>query len=248
MAASLVQSNSGAVSTATTGITPTLAAPAGAGNLLIVEAAAGSVVGAGNRPSGYTQSTGMGQVTNLAHYLWWKVATGGEDDAPFTLDASATCTWVMKEYSGLDSSPYDTSDGNTGAGTGTHTTPAITPTAGDRLLVASIGGINSVNVDTLGSWTNSFTEREDDATTLAAGASLNIGSADRSITANGTDTFSTTATYEGVNDPDANTGLIISFKVAGAGGNQTPTPGAGSVPIAGTTLTMGRGILMPDEL
>lgn len=220
-AAALVQSKATPVNTATATNTVTWDTPATAGNTLVIIVGADDYISAGNRPSGFTFSTGMGQETFLGHYLFWKVASGGETSAQYTLGSSATSAWVTAEISGLDASPYDTSNGQlVGTGSTTYTTPSITPTAGDRYIIASIGGSSAAGSMTLTNWTNSFVERQDVSTTLGSGTRDVIGYADYAVTANGSTGYSTGADYQ-LQTAQSRTGLIIAFKVATGGGSGT---------------------------
>jgi len=219
-AATLVQSKSVAVNTATATNTVTWDASATAGNVLVIIVGSDDYITSGNRPAGYTFSTGMGQEGFLGHYLFWKVAAGGETSAQYTLSASATSSWITAEISGLDASPYDVSNGQLAGSGEAYTTPAVTPTSGDRYLIASMGGSNATLTLTLSTWLNSFIERHDIGNTLGSGTRDTVGYADLAVTANGATAYSSGATY---NDAGGNrTGLIIAFKVA-AGGAAVPS-------------------------
>lgn len=232
MAASLVQSKAAAQNTGDATVDATWDTPATAGNLLLIIVGADDY--AASPPTDFTQSTGCGQETFLGHYVWWKVAAGGETSATYTIGSAAPSCWITAEYSGLTASPYDTSDGTfIQSSSTTMTTPTITPTTGDRLLIASIGGSLSNTMNGMGTWLNSFTERQDIWTTLGSGTRDNVGMADRSVTGDGSTGFSSGATY--AQACQSRTGIIIAFKVAAGGTDATATPA-----VIATTATVPR--------
>lgn len=213
MSAALVQSKSAAQNTGDATVDATWDTPAVAGNLLIIIVAADDY-NVGN-PTGFTLSTGCEQETFLGHYLWWKVAAGGETSATYTIGSASPSCWITAEYSGMEAVPYDISAGQLAQSTSTtYTTPAITPTAGDRLLIATIGGSYNAGSISLSAWLNSFAERQDIGTTLGSGTRDVAGLADLAVTANGSTAYSSGATY--APQAQARTGIIAAFKVAGA--------------------------------
>lgn len=218
MAASIVQQNEGAQNTGDATVDATLGSGCAAGNTIVVIVGADDYRTAGGIPTGFTESTGCKQETFLGHYLWWKVATGGETTFGYTIGSASPSCWEVFEISGLHASaPYDVSNGQFAQSSGTsYTTPTITPTAGDRYLVGSIGGSLSNTLSGVDTWLNSFTEREDTFTTLASGTRDVIGMADRSVTADGLTGYSTGASYTGATTCQSRTGIIVAFKVAAA--------------------------------
>lgn len=134
-----VQVKTGAQNTGLSTVTATLDSAATVGNLLVL------IVGADDYrsgvPTGYTESAGAAQETFLGHYLWWKVAAGGETSAAYTIGSAAPSAWLFAEFPGIAASPYDVSGGQLAQSSGTsYTTATITPSAGSRMLIASIGG------------------------------------------------------------------------------------------------------------
>lgn len=220
MSASIVQSKSAAQNTGLATVTATWTSAASAGNTLLVIAAADDYRTAGGTPSGFTQSTGCGQETFLGHYLWWKVAAGGETSTTYTIGSASPSCWITMEISGLTGSPYDISNGQfTQTSATNYTTPAITPTSGDRFLVGSIGGSLNANFSAgQGSWLNSFTEvpNGDIVTTLGSGTRDSAAASSFAVTANGSTAYSTGSTWDGGSTPQSRTGIIVAFKVAGA--------------------------------
>lgn len=221
MPATVVQNLEAAQNTGLATVTVNHSA-ATAGNLLILVVGADdyrTTVG-GGRPesSGYTLPTGGSQQTFLGHYVWYKVATGGETSVQYTIGSASPSCWEFYEVSGLDAAPYDTSNGQlAGSSATTYTTPAITPSAGERWLFASIGGSLSSALSGVDTWINSFVELNDTFTTLGSGTRDVISGAERTVTADGVAAYSTGATYSGAVSPQSRTGIILSFKVAAAG-------------------------------
>lgn len=242
MAVTVVQNLEAAQNTGLATVTVSHSA-ATAGNLLVLIAGADdyrTTVGAG-RPesSSYTLSTGCAQETFLGHYVWWKVAAGGETSVQYTIGSASTSCWEWYEFSGLTSSPFDISNGQLAGSAGnTYTTPAITPTAGDRYLLASMGGsLSAANPTGMGTWLNSFTELNDTANTLGSGTRDVIGAAALSVTANGSTAYSSGATYDATS-PQTRTGIILAFKVAAAGTNASATEATASGAAQGPAIAV----------
>lgn len=221
MAATLVQSAEGtstlATVTAAFSVTPTN------GNLIVLRFAADDYNGTPN--TGWTQSTGMEQQTYHGGYLWWKIASGGSNSFQYTIGSATNSSWTLEEWSGLEASPYDTSNGQSAvSSSGSYTTPSITPSAGDRLLLAALGSSNSsgdMSADLTG-WTNSFAGTACSGPASATGTRVNIGGAYLAVTANGSTSYSTGASFPFTKQ--SHSGMIIAFKVAsGGGGSQTLT-------------------------
>jgi hypothetical protein len=203
----------------------TLAGAATANNQILLVVGADDY--ANTPPTDFTQHTGCEQETFLGHYLWRSTAAGGETSINYTLGTASPSAWIIAEVSGLDSAtPYDTSNGQFAQSSATsYTTPTITPTAGDRLLVATIGGsLNSAFTSGMGSWLNSFTEQADVWTVLGSGTRDSIGLAILSVTANGSTGYSSGATWDGATSPQARTGMIMALRVAGAAAATSAPP------------------------
>lgn len=220
MAISRVQSNSGAQNSGLATVTATWASPATAGNLLVL--IVGSDDYAASPPSGWTQSTGCKQETFLGHYVWWKVAAGGETSVNYTIGSAATSAWITAEYLGVHSSPYDTSNGQLAASSAnTYTTAAVTPGSGDRLLIASMGGsLGAAGLTTTSAWLNSFTAVRDSATVLGSGTRDLVGYAERIVTADGATGYSSGCTYN--ISAESRTGILIAMKAAPAAAPGVP--------------------------
>lgn len=234
MAATLVQSAEGTSTLAT--VTASFPSTPTNGNLIILRFAADDYNGTPN--AGWTQSTGMEQQTFHGGYIWWKIAAGGSNSFQYTIGSAANSSWTLEEWSGLEASPYDISAGQcTNSSASSYTTPSITPTAGDRLLLAAIGSSNNggdMSADLTG-WTNSFTGSICSGPVSASGTRDNIGGAYRTVTANGSTSYSTGASFPFTKT--SHSGMIIAFKVASGGSNYTISADPGAVTITGTAAT-----------
>lgn len=231
MPATVVQNLEGAQNTGlATNTVAHSAAVAGNTLILVVGSDDYRTTAGASRPesSGYALVTGGSQETFLGHYVWVKVAAGGETSVQYTIGSAATSCWEFYEVSGLDtSSPVDISNGQLAASAAnSYTTPSITPTAGERWLFASMGGSLSAALTGMGTWLNSFVELNDTVTTLASGTRDIIGAASRTVTADGVTSYSSGATYDATS-PQSRTGIIVAFKMAGAA---TGDGGPGYVP------------------
>lgn len=229
MPASIVQVNSGANNAPGSATqSATLASGTSANNqVLVVVGADDYAVNPSGIPSGMTEHTGCRQETFLGTYLWRKTAGSGETTFSYTLGSASPSCWIAVEVAGIDSAtPYDISSGQFAQSSATnYDTPTLTPTSGDRLLVAVIGGsLNGAFSTGMGAWTNSFAEQADVWTTLGSGTRDSIGLAILSVTANGSTGYTTNATWDGAISPQSRTSMIMALKVAGAAGTTAPPP------------------------
>lgn len=214
MAIAFVKSGKGTAAASTT-ITPAFGTATTSGNLIVLGFSSDNVVsGTG---TGWTQSANMSQVGNNAGYTWWRISTGQTSFPVATLAGSANTSWVVAEFSGADSSPYDASQGQvTATGAVSYTTPNITPSTGNRVLVANILGSAAGN-DLSGaytSWLNSFTAIDNNGQVGIAGDETCAGMAYRLVVGNGVTTFSSGATFPA--SCSGRVGEIISFNEAAA--------------------------------
>ena len=86
----VVQTKTGNSTLATTAATWNTSATAG--NLLIILVASDDYNA--TPPTGFTESTGCGQESFLGHYLWWKVAAGGETSVNYTIGSAVISAWA----------------------------------------------------------------------------------------------------------------------------------------------------------
>jgi hypothetical protein len=194
-----VQQNSGTTNGVTT-ITPTLPGATTAGNSIVLMV---SSAGTLSTPAGFTSRSP--QVNLQGCYLFDKlVASGNATDTPsMTQGSTFNATWLIAEYSGITA--FVTSNGgNTGlVGSGSTSTASITPSAGNRLLVAYMsitgnGPATTFSASDPQSWTNSFTGETSITRTGTAGAgrdSMVSGWATRQVAANGSTAYSTAASW-----------------------------------------------------
>lgn len=217
--AALVQSNKGLGTTAIT--SPAFAGATTAGNLIVLSFASDDYNGTPD--AGWTESTGMRQQTFHGGYVWWRISTG-ETSFQYTIGSAVRSAWVLQEFSGNWTSPYDISNGQFAQSfSASYTTPAIAPTTGNRLLIAAMGGsLTSGNESAdMTAWLNSFTHVLSSG--QPSGVCTPIGVAYRLVTGDGTTTFSSGATY--AVPVDSRSGMIIAFKeaavatTAGVGGS-----------------------------
>jgi hypothetical protein len=236
MAIALVQKANGTSTTATTtasfGVAPT------SGNLVVLTFASDDYNASPN--AGWTQSTGMEQQTFHGGYIWWRISDGS-NSLQYTIGSATRSSWTLREFSGVNPTPYDISNGTfTQASGGTQATPNITPTAGDRLLVGGWGFSAGSNLTGFtGTASNSFTDLE-----FGGVGTIDVSvSAYLLVTANGSTAYGSTFTQTVGSTPQARSGLVIAFTAAAAGGT-TFTAAAGSYALTGSSAGVaGRAIL-----
>jgi hypothetical protein len=231
MAIALVQKANGTSTTATT--TASFSVAPTSGNLVVLTLATDDYNGTPD--AGWTQSTGMEQQTFHGGYIWWRISNGS-NSLQYTIGSATRSAWTLREFSGVDPTPYDTSNGQfTQAAGSTQATPNITPTAGDRLLVAGWGFSAGSNLTSFaGTVSNSFT----DVTYGGVGTIDVSASAYLLVTANGSTAYGSTHTQTTGGTPTARSGLVIAFKAAAAGGGTTFTAAAGSYALTGASAAL----------
>jgi hypothetical protein len=208
----LIQTQTGTSAVATTTATFTAAT---AGNLLVLIAAADAYKT--GDPSGWTAPTGGAQQTFLGHYMWFKVAAGGETSVAYTIGAATTSAWIVLEFNNVLASPYDTSNGQLAANSDVvYTTPAVIPSAGRRLAVATIADSRSApSTTTQSTWLNGYTEVADLVTPNTTGTNQNVAAATLLLDGDGSTATSTGSSFSF--GPDARTAIIAVFKASLAG-------------------------------
>lgn len=217
------QSKAAAVNTATATNTVTFNQTAATGNLLVLVVGSDATV---STPSGWTSSAGTAQVQFEGHYLWWRISTGTETQVQYVLTTASVSAYAFLEFTSIAAAPYDVSNGQNAVGSpDNYATPAVVPTAGRRLAIASIGGTQGSPFLLTGvsGWTNSYVEVADVHTTPTAGRQQEIGVATLTLTADGIASTSTAATFEG-DVGDGPSGIIAVFKVAAGTGVQRNQP------------------------
>lgn len=237
MAASIVQSKAAAVNTGDASVDISFNSTPTSGNVVVLCVGSDDYKTAEATDNGVsmTLSNECAQENFMGCYLWWRVSSGG-NAFQYNIGSAATSCWILLEISGLDATPYDGSEGQfVQASSESYTTPNLTPTAGDRLLLALMGFTRSANFTTLDTWLNSFTEIVDISTTLGSGTRDQIGIAQRSVTANGSTAYSSGATSDGTGTANSRYGIIIAFEVAAGGTDVTAQPA-----VVATTTTAPR--------
>ena len=181
---SIVQQNSGTFSG--TSFTPTLPGASSASNGIILIVAGNTTV---TTPASWTLRTS--QVNFMGHYCYTRDGVSLTSVAVSNSAGQGTW-WIAEILSGV----YDTSTSANNTATGTsYTTPNLTPTAGTRILIASIGStVDTVQARTVSGWTNSFIEQADVQQTSADWPMQGVAVLDNQ-SANGVASYSTSATY-----------------------------------------------------
>ena len=179
-------------------------------------------------PAGWTLR--RSEVANLGHYLFTR---DGDGTNSWSIPSAHVGTWYVAE---IGNGAYDTSAAaNNVFSAITHSTSNLTPSAGTRLVIASVGGANN-NPNTITSWTDDFTEVAD--VYVAAMDHPSHGVATRTVTANGSGSYATTATYQFMTN--SRTAIIASFVTTGSGsGGSTPLVTSVTPVNAATGVTTG---------
>ena len=186
----------------------TLPAASSASNRVVVIITGNTAVAT---PTGWTLRTS--QVNYMGHYLWDRA--GGS--ASYTFNASGQVTWFIEEVeAGVYVSALSQNDST---GSGSYSTPNLTPTAGERHLLTSLGSTHASSARTLSGWTGGFVEQAD---LCVATADFPMGGyADQEVTANGSTAYGTTGTYS-LTSP-GRTAIIGAYETS-SGGGVTATP------------------------
>jgi hypothetical protein len=167
-----------------------LPAASSASNLVVLIVAGNTTV---TTPSGWRTTTGTGgnQVNDMGHYLFDRQ---GVSITSITMaSAAGVGTWWMAEIAG--GVFVSTSGQNNVASSTTYNTASLTPSAGTRILVASIASLASAQqVRTVSGWTNSFVEQADVCQPSADYPMQGVAVLDNTV-ANGSTAYSTTTTY-----------------------------------------------------
>jgi hypothetical protein len=177
--------------------------------------------------TGWTQSSEMEQQGYHGAYLWWRISTGETSPQAYTIGSATVSAWILMEFSGNDATPYDTSQGLIVNSTDeTYTTDNITPTSGNRLLVAMVGGslAGDLSAYVCGGWTNSFTTVDHTNTGNTGATNDIIGAAYRIVAADGSTAYSTTGDFDTGSAAivQSRSALIISFKESASSQSNAP--------------------------
>jgi hypothetical protein len=200
---SIVQQASGAFTG--TSFTPTLPGASDSANCVVIIVAANTTV---TTPTNWTLRTS--QVNLMGHYLYDRAGVSLTSVA--MSNASGQGTWWIAE---IASGAHDiSSSANAGSGNSTtYNTPTLTPTAGTRLVIASLGStITGGAARTISGWTNSFVEQADVCQPTVDGPMQGVALLD-DFTANGSTGYSTTGTYS--TSSNGRTAIITAYVTAG---------------------------------
>jgi hypothetical protein len=180
----IIQRNAGTFNGTSFSVAPS-AGSFGTGTVLVVAVFGNTTV---TTPGGATQRTTS--VVDMGLYSY-DLAGSGQSSVGFT-NAAGTGEWFVWELSS-GSTWLTGSAAQVNTALGTYTTPSITPTLGNRHLLAVAGGNGAGSARDVSSWTNSFTEFADNQVltqdwTFSAGADVDVA-------ADGLTSYSTTATF-----------------------------------------------------
>jgi hypothetical protein len=208
-----VQFNSGTYAPGGTSVVVTLPNPTDSGNMVVVGFTGSSIV---TQPGGNPFSLWRSEVDLMGQYLWDKQGAG-DNSWTFTQGGGGGHWWVMEILDGV----RDVVNGQRG-GSGASPTAAVTPAAGDKEIIASIGCIAGTAgaVRTLDALTNSFTELTeggDPTSDSPMGAVAYL-----QVTANGSTAYSTTATFSG--STFNQTSIVAAYTTTADAGAATATP------------------------
>jgi hypothetical protein len=248
MALSISQFNAGDTGTgAPSSATVTLPGASTNGNVLVMAVSSDAYVS--TPPSGWTLNANCSNMTFLGQYVYTKLTGGGESSWNVTPDSAASLAWVVFEVAGADSSAFDVAAAQFAQSFGaSYTTADLTPTAGERLLVAAFGGsLSSTSLQGVSGWTNSFTEVADAWSKKTSGTNDTVGVATRVVIADGSTVYNTSVTWDNSVTPQARAAIILSLKGA-VGANLAPTANAGSNrTVPANTLVMLSGLGSSDS-
>jgi hypothetical protein len=237
VAATIVQTAKGTSTLAT--VTAAFATAPTNGNVVILAFAADDYNGTPN--AGWNQRTDMEQQTYHGGYVWDRVQSGGGNSFQYTIGSATNSSWVLLEISGLDASYYDVSVGNFVQSYATTLASSnLTPTAGDRLILAFFGASSDgPHSDFTGnlSASNSFTHVVSSGPSLVNNSDF-IGCAQLAVTANGSTAYNTTGTIP--DDSQSRSAMLISLKVATGGTAYSLTASGASYAVTGTAAILKR--------
>ena len=240
-----VQKNSGAVNGVTSIVTSLGSATTAGNSILLMVTSAGTL----STPAGFTSRSP--QVNLLGQYLFDKlVASGNSTDTPtLTQGGAYNATWQIVEYSGITG--FVTSSGSTTSFNELppNTTASITPTTGNRLLVAfaSLLGSGSSTIFTAGDptdWTNSFTGEQSSYAPYTSGAgrdALAGGWASRQVTTAGATAYSTDYSWTPFAALPATTNIIAAYTHTAGGTAYILAAAAGTLTLSGQAATLSYG-------
>jgi hypothetical protein len=193
----------------------------GTGTTIVVAVFGNTVI---NTPAGWAQRTSS--VVSVGLYSYDKTGAG-ESSIAFT-NSAGSGVWFAWEMSSGSSWVTGTSAQNT-ASTNSYAVASITPTAGDRHLLAVAGGNGAGQPLNVTAFSGGYTEWAD--VQVTAGDWSFAAAADLNVTANGSTGYTTTATFNNVT-AGVQGGINLAYVNTGGGADTTP-------PTVPTGLTVG---------
>lgn len=201
----IVQQNSGTFTNASAGtFTASLPGQSSASNCVALVVAANTTI---TTPASWTARTQ--QVNIMGHYLVDRTATA-LTSVVVSVAAGQGTWWIAEIASGT----YDiAASANAGSGLNTtYSTPALTPTAGTRLVFASLGStVTGGAARTVSGWTNGFVEQADVCQATVDGPMQGVALL-ADFTAGGVTSYSTTTTYS--TSSNGRSAIIASYATA----------------------------------
>lgn len=173
-------------------------------------------------------------VVDLGLYAY-DFAGAGQSSIPFTCSTGSGSWWAWELSAGSTFvATGSLTQNNTGSTT--FTTGTVTPTSGDRHLLAVVGGVGGAgNTRTVSGFDSSFTKWTTNGDRQGAAQDYPFAAAaDRDVTANGSTAYSTTATFSAVTNT-ARGGILLAYANAAGGADTTPP----SVPAGLTVNSVG---------
>ncbi|HYH74778.1 MAG TPA: PKD domain-containing protein [Candidatus Saccharimonadales bacterium] len=228
MALSIKQHKAGDTGTAAPASTlASLDTPSTAGNTLVLAVASDAYITA--PPPGWTLNANSSNMTYFGQYVYTKVATGGELSWTITPNSSASLAWVVLEIAGAATPAFDLAAAQyTQTFGSTYTTPTLTPTAGERLLLAVFAAsLNGTSLRGVSGWTNAFSDTTDSWTKKTSGTNDMLGIGAQVVIADGTTGYNTGIIWDNAASPQARGAILLSLKGV-VGANLAPTANAGS--------------------
>lgn len=213
----ILDRSSGTFNTATSFTVTRSTGSFGTGTVIVVAVFANTVV---TTPGSATQRANS--VVDLGLYAY-DLAGAGQASIAFTNSAGSGC-WFCWELSSGSTFVSPASAIQTSAGGTTYTSGALTPTSGNRHLLAAVGGVGGGAARTITAFDSSFTERADLQVTAQDWPFA--ASADRDVAANGSTAYSTTATFSGPT-ATARGAILLAYSDPSSGDVTAPTTPTG---------------------
>src|SRR5437868_5875590 len=195
------------------GFAPTLPATSSSANCVVLIIAGNTTI---TTPTNWTLRTS--QVNQMGHYLFDR--QGVALQSVTVTSAAGQGTWCIAEIARGSFQTGGALSQNAATNATTYSTNSLTPTAGTRTIIASLGSTQTGTVRTLSGWTNSFVEVADVCQPTADYPMQGVAVLDN-LTANGSTAYSTTGTYS--TSSGGRSAIIASYVTTAGGGTTTGT-------------------------